>query len=238
MYERDLSSPHATSILQTEKRPLLFAFIQGRSHLTRTPANNSPTGPRASHRLATIPPLPQAASQNTRTKVPTTPNIRVYWRAFADEKSKTERTNQPRRQVTQIRKRPRLFAVIQDRSHPIDRPAKGWPTDPRASHRLATIPPLPQAASQNARTRVPTTPNIRVYWRAFADRKNKAERTNKQSRKARLTLKRARLFAIIQERSHPNRNACERLADRSAAGQPSPCDHPAAPAGSQQKRPS
>ncbi len=116
MYERDLSSPHATSILQTEKRPLLFAFIQGRSHLTRTPANNWPTGPRASHRLATIPPLPQAASQNTRTKVPTTPNIRVYWRAFADEKSKTERTNQPRRQVTQIRKRPRLFAIIQERS--------------------------------------------------------------------------------------------------------------------------
>ena len=152
MYERDLSSPHATSILQTEKRPLLFAFIQGRSHLTRTPANNSPTGPRASHRLATIPPLPQAASQNTRTKVPTTPNIRVYWRAFADEKSKAERTNQPRRQVPQIRKHPRLFAVI-------------------------------------------------------------------------------------QERSHLTRNACKRLADRSA-GQQSPCDHPAAPASSQQKRPS
>ena len=93
MYERDLSSPHATSILQTEKRPLLFAFIQGRSHLTRTPANNSPTGPRASHRLATIPPRPQAASKNARAKVLATPHIRVCSRAFADRKNPAERAN-------------------------------------------------------------------------------------------------------------------------------------------------
>ena len=76
-------------------------------------------------------------------------NARSYWRSFRNETTRIE---------TQ---------------------AKDWPTGPRASSRLATIPPLPQAASQNARAKVPTTPDIRFYWRAFADQKNKAERANK-----------------------------------------------------------
>ena len=161
-----------TPVPRNKTHPRLFAVIQdrGQSLIGCRNATRQVRGSAGVRR-----PSPPARKQRFKSQEPNAPPTQHSRQlaCISGPENKTERANKPARQAPQARKRPRLFAIIQDRSpkstrlRHSGRQVRGPAIALRSSRRSRKQP------AQTPELKPFATPHIRVYWRAFADRKTK-----------------------------------------------------------------